>query len=217
MAHTGIRKIGITGGIAAGKSCVAEMLAQALGCQHIDADVVCRRLLEPEAEGWQELARAIGSGYFLPDSTINRLLLRQQLFADEAFRDTVNRVVHPLVKREIVAAMDRIIGSAANSRVLVEVPLLYEVHWEDLFDTVIVVYADYEKCLARLAARDGVSRAEAQIALESQLPLAEKVLRGDHVIDNSGMLSDTHTRVEHLAALLQNNGSGTEKKLDSKK
>jgi len=210
-----IRKIGLTGGNASGKSLVAEMLAGMLDCIHIDADKVCRQLLEPQAEGWREFSRIFGVKYVGEEGRINRPLLRKDLFIDEDFRRKVNSVIHPLVKRTIIAKMDHIIASAGNSRVVVEVPLLYEAQWQNIFDTVVVVYADYETRLNRLMERDGVERSVAIKELESQLPLSEKVMRADHVIDNSGMLPGIRKQVEHLADLLKNNGKEGEKKLDS--
>lgn len=212
-----IRKIGLTGGIASGKSSVSKMLARQLGCVHIDADEICRQLLEPQEEGWQELNRIFGSKYLAADGRINRPFLRKDLFENEKFRQEINAIVHPLVKGRILSEMDHIIGSAGDARVLVEVPLLFEVHWEYLFDVIVVVYAPYEKCLNRLMKRDGIEKAEAVKELESQLPLDEKAMRADHVINNSGLLPDINNQVEHLAELLKNNGKRTEKKLDSKK
>jgi dephospho-CoA kinase len=113
--------------------------------------------------------------------------------------------------------MNQIVESGPQLKVLVEVPLLYEVHWEEIFDTVVVVYADYETCLNRLMDRDGLDKAAAAKELQSQWPLSEKVIKADHVIDNSGLLPDANIQVEHLAELLKNNGRGAEKKLDSKK
>lgn len=178
------------------------MLAGMLNCAHIDADEICRQLLEPHAEGWQEFNRVFGSKYLGEDGSINRLFLRRDLFTDKHFREKVNNIIHPLVKKEIMARMEDIVGSEENSRVLAEVPLLYEVGWENLFDTVVVVYADYETCLNRLVERDGIERSTASKELESQMDLSEKVLCADHVIDNSGMLADTGNQVEHLADLL---------------
>ena len=94
-----------------------------------------------------------------------------------------------------------------NSMVIVEVPLLYEVKWEDLFDAVIVVYADSEVCLKRLMDRDGLDRSQAKAAMECQMKLSEKVLKADHVIDNNGNILDTQGQVEHLASILQNSGN----------
>jgi dephospho-CoA kinase len=210
-----IRKIGITGGIASGKSRVAKILAGKLNCVHINADEVCRQLLQPHAEGWRKFSRVFGGKYLVEDGRINRPLLRKELFADEKFRQEVNNVIHPLVKSTIRVQMNNIIESKADSKVLVEVPLLYEVQWENLFDAVVVVYADYETCLNRLVERDGIERGAAIKELESQLDLAEKVIKADYVINNSGILADTNNQVSHLAELLKNNGKEEEKKLDS--
>jgi dephospho-CoA kinase len=137
--------------------------------------------------------------------------LRKDLFAADDFRQKVNSIIHPLVKTTIIAEMNNIVVKGDNSRVLVEIPLLYEVQWESLFDTVVVVYADYEICLNRLMKRDGVKRRTASKELESQMPLSEKAMKADYVIDNSGMLSDTNKQVQHLADLLKNNGKEEEK------
>ena len=199
------RKIGITGGIASGKSSVSKMLSGLLGCIHIDADEVCRQLLEPHEEGWQEFTRVFGSVYLSEGKSINRPLLRNDLFASEKFRNKVNGIIHPIVKRVILSRMNQIVESDSSLKVLVEVPLLYEVHWEDIFDTVVVVYAEDETCLNRLVDRDGLDKATAAEELKSQWPLSEKVMKADHVIDNNGLLSDTVCQVEHLAELLSRN------------
>ena len=212
------RKIGLTGGIASGKSSVSKMLSGLLECEYIDADDICRQLLEPREEGWREFTRAFGSAYLSDDETINRSLLRSDLFDSEQFRQKVNGIIHPIVKRFVLSRMNQIVESAPDVQVVVEVPLLYEVHWEDIFNTVVVVNADYETCLKRLMERDGVDKAEAVKELQSQWPLTDKVMRADHVINNSGSLQETNSQVEHLAELLKNNEMmGTEKKLDSKK
>jgi len=197
-----IKKIGLTGGIGSGKSKVAEILTSLLGSAHIDADEICRKLLEPQAEGWKELSRILGPHYITKDGRIDRGLLRKDLFADKDLRLKINRIIHPLVKKEIMAQMERIIASESEARVLVEVPLLYEVGWENLFDTVVVVYADYGTCLSRLMDRDGIDEITAAREMESQLPLADKVMKADHVIDNCGTLPDTAKQAKHLAELL---------------
>ena len=197
------RKIGLTGGIASGKSSVSKMLSGLLECEHIDADDICRQLLEPREEGWREFTRAFGSAYLSDDETINRSLLRSDLFDSEQFRQKVNGIIHPIVKGFVLSRMNQIVESAPDVQVVVEVPLLYEVHWEDIFNTVVVVNADYETCLKRLMERDGVDKAEAVKELQSQWPLTDKVMRADHVINNSGSLQETNSQVEHLAELLK--------------
>ena len=197
------RKIGLTGGIASGKSSVSKMLSGLLECEYIDADDICRQLLEPREEGWREFTRAFGSAYLSDDETINRSLLRSDLFDSEQFRQKVNGIIHPIVKGFVLSRMNQIVESAPDVQVVVEVPLLYEVHWEDIFNTVVVVNADYETCLKRLMERDGVDKAEAVKELQSQWPLTDKVMRADHVINNSGSLQETNSQVEHLAELLK--------------
>jgi dephospho-CoA kinase len=198
-----IRKVGLTGGIASGKTYVSGLLSRLLGCELIDTDVICSHLLEPQAKGWQQFTSEFGSKYLTGEDTIDRPKLRHDLFNDEKFREKVNSIIHPLVKKNMLARMVEIIDSDSGSRVLVEVPLLYEVQWEDLFDTVIVVYADHEKCLNRLMDRDGKSEDEAVKELQSQWPLHDKVIKADHVIDNSGSMADTNSQVEHLAEMLK--------------
>ena len=200
------RKIGLTGGIASGKSSVSKLLSGLLECEHIDADEICRQLLEPNEEGWQKFTGVFGSDYLSEDGAINRPLLRNDLFASKKFREQVNGVIHPIVKKAILSRMNLIVESGSSLKVLVEVPLLYEVDWEDMFDIVVVVYADYETCLNRLMDRDRISKAAAVKELQSQWPLAEKVMKADHVIDNSGMLPDINNQVEQLAELLKNMG-----------
>ena len=196
------RKIGLTGGIASGKSSVSKMLSSLLGCEHVDVDEICSRLLEPHKEGWQEFTRVFGSAYLSDDEIINRPLLRNDLFANEELREKVNKIIHPMVKKVILARMNQIVESGSSSKILIEVPLLYEVHWQDLFDTVVVVYADHETCMKRLQDRDGVDKSADAKELQSQWPLSEKVKKADHVIDNSGLLEDTKRQVECLAELL---------------
>ena len=128
------RKIGLTGGIASGKTYVSGMLSRLLACELIDADAICRELLEPHAEGWQKFTEEFGSIYLTGDGTINRPKLRDDLFGNGQFREKVNGIIHPLVKKLMLARMDRIMTSDSFSKVLVEVPLLYEVHWEGIFD-----------------------------------------------------------------------------------
>jgi dephospho-CoA kinase len=155
------RKIGLTGGIASGKSSVSKMLSGLLGCEHLDADEICRQSLEPQKEGWQEFTRVFGSAYLSDDEVINRPLLRNDLFDSEQFREKVNGIIHPIVKKVILSRMNQVVESDNSSKIIVEVPLLFEVHWEDIFDTVVVVYADHETCMKRLRDRDGVDKAAA--------------------------------------------------------
>lgn len=202
-----IRKIGLTGGMASGKSQTAELLLKMIGGKHIDADQVCRQILEPHGLGWQAFTHVFGQDYLLADQSINRPQLREMIFSDAPFREQVNSIIHPIVRENIVSQMETLLKQSDCARVIVEVPLLYEVHWEDLFDLVVVVYADHETCLKRLMTRDGVDEEQARKAMECQMDLSEKALRADHVIDNSGSMLDTQRQVEQFVLFLQNNGN----------
>ena len=125
--------------------------------------------------------------------------------------------IHPVIQGRILKLMNQILESSANSRVIVEVPLLYEAGWEEMFDAVVVVYADYETCLARLMDRDSSEREVAEREMESQLDLGEKAIMADYVVENSSVFHETVGQVEHLAELLRNKGKRAEKKLDTEK
>jgi dephospho-CoA kinase len=194
--------IGITGGMGSGKSAVAGFLSQRFGATYIDADAVCRELLEPEAAGWRSFTGIFGSDYLDPDGRINRELLRKAIFADEMIRRQVNAIIHPLAREEICRRLE----AATDARwFLIEVPLLFEAGWEAEVDRVIVVYADRDSCLRRLMQRDGLQKEEAERSMGAQWPLPEKAMLADYTVDNSGPWLFTCLQILHLGELLQDN------------
>ena len=202
-----VRRVGITGGLASGKSTVAGLLRNCLATEYINADLVCRQLLEPGARGWKALQKIFGDRFFTTDGILDRVLFRGVLFEDKDIRLQVNELLHPLARQAIVAQMEALEKSSSKlDMILVEVPLLYEAGWEEIFHTVIVVYADCATCLRRIMERDGVDYKEAEAGFSSQKSLLEKVLKADHVIDNSGHMSQTYLQVMHLAKELQAHG-----------
>ena len=207
MVQQALRSVvAVTGGMGSGKSSVAAYLCEIGGAKGLNADTICRQLLEPGAAGWLAVRTAFGERFFLADQHIDRPLLRKVLFEDHAFRHELNALLHPLVRNEITGCVEREMGqpSEAQSQVrfVVEVPLLYEAHWEHDFSQVVVAYADEATCLRRLMLRDRVSEAEAKQAIGTQMALAHKALLADHVIDNSGSWSDTCLQIVHLRNLL---------------
>lgn len=198
--HRGI--IGLTGGMGSGKSSVAAYLCEIHHAKLIDADLVARQLLEPQEKGWTALREAFGDKYLQADQSIDRKKLRREIFCNKVVREQVNRLLHPLVRSEVARRIEEEIAADAFCRVVVEVPLLYEAHWEEDFATVIVVYADKAHCLERLMKRDQISREEAECAMFAQWPLDDKVLRADHVINNNGAWEDTCLEIRHLGILL---------------
>lgn len=201
-----ISVVAITGGMGSGKSSVAAYLCEIGGARGLNADTVCRQLLEPGAVGWLAVRQAFGERFFLADQRIDRPLLRKVLFEDHEFRRKLNILLHPLVRNEITGCIEKEILLLAQAtsqvRFVVEVPLLYEAHWQNDFSQVVVAYADEKACLQRIMLRDRISEAEAEKAIGTQLPLSQKAILADHVIDNSGSWSETCLQIVHLRNLL---------------
>jgi len=198
--------IAVTGGMGSGKSSVAAYLCEIGGARGLSADTLCRQLLEPEAPGWLAVRTAFGQRFFLADQHLDRPLLRKILFENQEFRHELNALLHPLVRNEIAGCiereMDQSPGAKIPKRFVVEVPLLYEAHWEHDFSQVVVAYADDATCVRRIMLRDLVSEAEARQAIGTQMDLEHKARLADHVIDNNGPWSDTCLQIMHLRDLL---------------
>jgi dephospho-CoA kinase len=201
-------KVGLTGGIASGKSTVSEAFAR-LGAKVLDADKVAREVVLPGQPAWLKLQQAFGPEFFLPDGEVNRSKLRRLVFADPEERGKLNAIVHPEVMREIDFRFEQLTSSAEHAVVLVDIPLLIEVGVAHRFDKVVVVYANESVQVMRLMQRDGLSREEARQGLSVQIDLREKARKADFVIDNSGTPGETQVQVEKVwQELLALAGSG---------
>jgi dephospho-CoA kinase len=188
--------IGLTGGIASGKSTVRAILER-LGAAVLDADATYHDLITPIAGQPSPLASAIAArfpGVLLPSGEIDRKKLGQQVFSDAAARDELGRITHPAVALESARRIADLF-TRGISRVVYDVPLLYERGLEKGMRGVIVVWVPREVQLARLMHRDGLSRDAALQRLASQLALDEKKERATWVVDNSGRLADLEARV----------------------
>ncbi|NQU12445.1 dephospho-CoA kinase [bacterium] len=177
-------KVGLTGGIAAGKSTVL-MLWQQAGAAGIDTDALAHRALEPETPTWAAVVCEFGESILRPDRTIDRRKLGALVFADEQRRQALNAIVHPVIHRwwrEGVAAIEQ---AGAPAVVVVAIPLLYEVGVAAEFDRVVVIGCSEPTQLARLGAK-GLTATEARARLAAQWPLADKMERADFVIWNDG-------------------------------
>lgn len=191
--------IGLTGGIASGKSAVARRLAF-LGAVVLDADRLAREAVEPGAPAWAQVKEAFPQ-VIQEDQTIDRCLLGEIVFSDAQKRKLLESFIHPEVLRMLLARAAQ--AKAQGRLVVAEVPLLFEVGWEGLMDEVWVVYVRPEVQLERLLARSSLSREQAERMIESQLPLDVKVSRADRVIDNNGPLEKTWEQVDALWEELQ--------------
>ena len=194
-------RVGLTGGIASGKSTVSEIFAS-LGAKILDADEVAREVLQPGQPAWIRMRQAFGREFFNADGTVRRKKLRKLVFADPEKRKQLNAIMHPEVMREINRRSETLSSSIQSGVLLVDVPLLLEVGVANRFDKVVVVYASESVQIKRLIQRDGISEEEAKQALKAQMVLKKKAEQADYVIDNRGRLEDTRSQVEKVWAEL---------------
>lgn len=190
-------KVGLTGGIASGKSTVSRIFAS-FGAKVLDADEVAREVLLPGQPAWTRLRQVFGQEFFHPDGTVKRKELRKLVFADPEKRSQLNAIVHPEVMKEINRRSEILSSSVQTGVLLVDVPLLLEVGVANRFDKVVVVYVSKSVQINRLQQRDGISEEEAKQALKAQMALSKKVEQADYVIDNSGTLDETQAQVQRV-------------------
>lgn len=190
-------KVGLTGGIASGKSTVSETFAR-LGAKVLDADEVAREVVLPGKPAWTKLRQAFGQEFFHSDGRVKRSKLRKLVFADSDKLSQLNTIVHPEVMKEINRRSEQLFTAVQGAVFLVDVPLLLEVGMAHRFDKVVVVYVSESVQIRRLMQRDGISIEEARQALSAQMPLSKKVKQADYVIDNSGTLEETQAQVDKV-------------------
>jgi dephospho-CoA kinase len=199
-----VLRVGLTGGIACGKSTVAKMFGE-LGAHVVDADVLVHQLYRPGEEVYQELVRRFGQEIVKPGGEIDRARLAALAF-DGGRVEELNRIVHPAVVRRQEEWMREIAAQEPHAVLIVEAALIFEAGLRDRFDRTIVVTCHAEQKAGRLAQRTGVGEAEARAEVErrsrAQLPDAEKMRRADFVIDNSGPAEATRQQVQRIFASL---------------
>lgn len=188
------RIIGLTGGIASGKSTVARMLRE-MGAEVIDADAIAREVVAPGQPALDEIVQAFGRGVLSPDGTLDRKALGALVFRDAPSRRRLNAITHPRIAAETAR---RIADASARGLPLViyEVTLLVENQLHHGMDGVIVVSLSPEQQVARAVARDAMGEDAARARLAAQATLADRLAVADYVIDNAGSLDDTRRQVE---------------------
>lgn len=190
--------IGLTGGIACGKSTISLTLKE-LGAVIVDGDVLSRELTAEGGAALPDIRAAFGDGVFHPDGTLNRRALGTVVFADDAARRKLDAIMQPLLLTMILRAIEDARQSGAAACVL-DMPLLYEKDLDRLCDRVWCACIPRETQLQRLMERDGFTLEEAESRLRSQLPAEEKAARADVVIDTSGTIQYTKEYVISLYA-----------------
>ncbi len=189
--------IGLTGGIACGKSTVADMLA-ARGAVLIDADQLAREVVEPGSPTLAQVADAFGQAMLQADGSLDRKRLGQVVFADESARKKLESLLHPPIRALMRSRMAAYEQEDPSRLVVVDVPLLYESGLVEYFSEVMVVYVPREVQLARLMERDGMDEDAAEQRISAQLPIDEKKAMADILIDNSGTRAATEQQIDQF-------------------
>jgi dephospho-CoA kinase len=176
--------VGLTGGVATGKSTVAKMFKQC-GAVVIDADQLARDVVKPGKPAWRAIVTLFGKTVLNPDCSLDRQALGNIVFHNRAKRRQLERIIHPRVAREQQRLVRRVAKRKPHAVVIYEVPLLFEAGVDRRVDTIVVVTADRETQIARLKKRNGLSRAEALRRISSQMPLTKKIQQADHVLNGT--------------------------------
>ncbi len=195
--------VGITGGLATGKSLVTRLLEEQ-GAVVFSADQAARAVLSPHGQTLARISRSFGTDVLLPDGGLNRTLLGQRVFADTEQRETLNRILHPPIMRLLRAQMDACREDLPrNTVVVVEVPLLFETKMQMWFERIVVVTASLEVQVTRLKARNLLEEEDARRRIGAQMPLEYKAAQADYVIANEGFAPDIRQAVAALWRDLQ--------------
>ena len=189
--------LGITGGIASGKSTVSKMLSE-LGSPLIDFDLIARQVVEPGTPGLAKIVDYFGRQVLAEDGFLDRKKLSDIVFGDMEKRRKLESFTHPSIYEEFFRQADEIATGDPKAIIQVAVPLLIELNLQYLFDKLLVVHVPAEVQIERLAGRDGISREEAANILKAQLPIDDKLQFADFVIDNTKDLAYTRDQIEKV-------------------
>jgi len=181
--------IGLTGGIASGKSTVAAMFRD-LHIPVIDADEIAHRVTAINGEAYKPIIETFGRDILDANGAIDRRKLGAIVFDDEQKRKQLNAIVHPLVRKHMLQQKEQY-AKQGKKVVVLDIPLLFESKLEHLVDRILVVYVDEQTQLHRLCERNGFSAEEAWARIKAQMPLEEKRKKADAVIDNNGTIEET--------------------------
>lgn len=192
-------RVGLTGGVAAGKSAVAAMLAE-LGAVVVDADLLAREVVAPGTEGLAEVVATFGEGVLGPDGALDRPALGALVFADADARRRLEAIIHPRVRAR---AAELEAQAPAGALVVHDIPLLVETRQAGSFDAVIVVDAPRELQVERMVRERGLTAAEAEARIAAQATREERLAAATYVVDNSGTWDDLRQQVAEVVAALR--------------
>ncbi len=177
--------VGLTGGIATGKSTFSCVLLE-LGVYVLDADVIARAVVEPGTEGLRRIVEAFGEGVLQAEGTLDRGKLGSVIFADAQKREILNGIVHPLVRTAMWSQAREYVKGDARRIAVLDIPLLFEGNTQGGADLTVLIYAPLDLQLARLQKRNGFAEEEARRRIAAQLPMEEKLRLADVIVHNTG-------------------------------
>ncbi len=193
--------VSLTGGIATGKSVVAQILEE-LGCYIHRADLVAHQLMQPHKPAWEKIVDRFGSFILKPDNTINRIKLGSIVFSDKEERLFVNNLLHPLVFKKKEEEIKKLNAEGVFKIFISEAALTVEAGYAKYFDKIIITYCQKNIQITRLMKRDHIDRNEAFKRIESQMPTEQKLEYADYTIDTSGTLAKTIEHSEQVFRIL---------------
>ena len=193
--------VGLTGGIATGKSTVAEVFRR-LGCVIIDADGLAREVVVPGAPAHDDIVAAFGGGILRPDGTLDRQKLGAIVFAVPDAKKRLEAITHPRIRERFAEALAELEARDFAGIVIFDAPVMIESGNYTVMDRLVAVVTDAATQARRLTARDAVGAAEAEQRIGSQMPVAEKAKLADYVIDNSGDRETTIAEARRVHAAL---------------
>lgn len=189
--------IGLTGGIATGKSTVSALLIRK-GALLVDADVIAREVMLPGHPVLAAVAEHFGQAVLLADGTLDRKKLGDIVFREPAQRQALNEITHPAIRLEIRRQMESLEREHPERLVVVDIPLLFESGLESMFERVMLVYAPASIQKERLMNRNQLTAEEAEARINSQMDIEEKKRKADVIIDNSGSAEETQRQIDEF-------------------
>jgi dephospho-CoA kinase len=194
--------VGLTGGIATGKSTVSKLF-QKYGVPVIDADQIAKDVVEIGKPTLALIAEHFGQGVLTSDGTLNRKKLGEVVFGDPTKRKELDAIIHPVILAEIDRRVEELESSNPDGLIIIDIPLLYETLRQNHFNEVILVYVPEDVQLARLMLRDGSTKDQALARMKAQMSIEDKRVLADYIIDNRGASLETERQVD---LFLQNRG-----------
>lgn len=193
-----MKQFALTGGFATGKSTVSRMLEDA-GLSRVDADVLTHEVTAPDRTAWRKIVSEFGEEVLLPDRNLDRRKLADIVFNDPKRRKQLESIIHPRVQEAMHERVDQLAREGYH-RVILEIPLLFEVHWDEQepIDAIIVVTADEKTQIERAKKKFGLTEKAIRARIAAQMPLAEKVKKADFVVDNSKNVEETRRQVKAI-------------------